>query len=335
MLSYRRDDSGLIAGRICDRLRTQYGRDAVYMDIDSAPIGVDYRTHIKDSLARCDVLLAVIGRHWLGTGDIGARRIDEPDDLVHLEVAHALARDIRVVPLLVEDAQMPSREELPEDLKGLKYRNALRIDSGVDFHHHLDRLCKAIEVALPASPPVTPPVLPPLTPTVLSPATVPAEANEASLPSPPGKKEAVTTISTPPPLPTTFAPALMEKKETPSHDRAPDRLKVLERSIQVLFPLAVLSLFAVVPIAVALSDRTRVSSLAMVPLVCSPLVPIASIILGHLTRKQIRRNPYPGADGLVTAGLVLGYAVLAICIITVIMGFARLGEDPYPRFRGD
>src|SRR6266404_2304670 len=111
LISYRRDDTGAITGRICDRLRARFGAERVYMDIDSNPIGVDYRSHIDESLRRCDVLLAVIGRHWLGTGDPGTRRIDDPSDLVRLEVTRALARSIRVVPILIDDTEMPSLEE--------------------------------------------------------------------------------------------------------------------------------------------------------------------------------------------------------------------------------
>src|ERR1700704_3279632 len=151
IISYRRDDTGAITGRICDRLRGRFGAESVYMDIDSNPIGVDYRSHIDDSLKRCDMLLAVIGRQWLGTGAAGSRRIDDPSDLVRLEVTRALARGIRVVPLLIDETEMPSLEELPEDLKGLKFRQAFRVDSGVDFHHHLDRLCAAIEAASPGA----------------------------------------------------------------------------------------------------------------------------------------------------------------------------------------
>jgi len=108
IISYRRDDSGAITGRICDRLRARFGAEKVYMDIDSNPIGVDYRSHIDDSLQRCDMLLAVIGPHWLGGGEVGARRIDDPGDLVRLEVTRALARGVRVVPLLIDETEMPS-----------------------------------------------------------------------------------------------------------------------------------------------------------------------------------------------------------------------------------
>jgi hypothetical protein len=117
------------------------------MDIDSNPIGVDYRAHIDESLKRCDMLLAVIGPKWLGTGGAGARRIDDPSDLVRLEVSSALTRGIRVVPILIDETEMPDVENLPEELKGLKFRQAFRVDSGVDFHHHLDRLCSAMAAA--------------------------------------------------------------------------------------------------------------------------------------------------------------------------------------------
>ncbi len=147
MISYRRGDSGPITGRIYDRLQARFGRDYVFMDLDSIPIGVDFRSYISDSLARCHILLVVIGPHWLATDSAGQRRIDAPNDFVRLEVAQALCKDTRIVPLLIDNTAMPSAETLPEDLRGLAFRNALRVDSGVDFHHHIDRLCAAIEAA--------------------------------------------------------------------------------------------------------------------------------------------------------------------------------------------
>jgi hypothetical protein len=147
MISYRRADSGSITGRIYDRLRAHFGPDHVFIDIDSIPMGTDYRRHIHSSIGHCDVLLPVIGPQWTGSGKIGQRRIDDPGDLVRLEVAHALERNIRVIPLLVDNARLPGTDELPDDLKSLRFRNALRVDSGIDFHHHIDRLCTAIETA--------------------------------------------------------------------------------------------------------------------------------------------------------------------------------------------
>ena len=43
---------------------------------------------------------------------------------------------------------MPSPESLPEEIRELAFRNAMRIDSGVDFHPHMDRLIQAIQLKL-------------------------------------------------------------------------------------------------------------------------------------------------------------------------------------------
>jgi TIR domain len=160
-ISYRREDTAPIAGRIYDRLQSIFGRDQVFLDFDSIPFGVDFRTHISESLNRCDTLLVIIGPHWSGASPDGSRRIDDPTDFVRAEVAQALARNIRVIPLLIDRTEMPSSSSLPEDLKSLAFCNALRVDSGADFHHHIDRLCSSLQTTL-SSP----------TPTVRSPQPV-------------------------------------------------------------------------------------------------------------------------------------------------------------------
>ena len=151
-ISYRREDSGPITGRICDRLQTAFGRDKVFMDIDSIPIGVDFRAHISHTLERCEALLVVIGGRWLGPKADGSNRIEEETDFVRLEVATALGRDILVIPLLVDQTHMPSAKLLPDDLKGIAFRNAMRIDSGIDFNHHMDRLCRSLQERRPTAP---------------------------------------------------------------------------------------------------------------------------------------------------------------------------------------
>jgi len=152
-ISYRREDTAPITGRIYDRLQAIFGRDRVFLDFDSIPFGVDFRTHISDSLNRCDTLLVVIGPHWSGASPDGSRRIDDPTDFVRLEVAQALAQNIRVIPLLIDRTDIPSSSSLPEDLKSLAFRNALRVDSGADFHHHIDRLCDSLQLTLSSSTP--------------------------------------------------------------------------------------------------------------------------------------------------------------------------------------
>jgi formylglycine-generating enzyme required for sulfatase activity len=143
-VSYRRQDSAAIAGRIFDRLRAHFGEDAIFMDIDSIPCGADFRAHISSAVDQCGVLLAVIGRKW--AGDSGSdRRIDDPRDFVRIEIESGLNRNLPVIPILVDRATMPDEADLPPSLQGLVYRNAIDVDQGRDFHHHVDRLIRGIE----------------------------------------------------------------------------------------------------------------------------------------------------------------------------------------------
>lgn len=120
-LSYRRQDRPAHAGRLYDRLVAEFGREQVFMDIDAIDLGVDFVDRINESVGSCDVLLALIGPEWL------SERMNDPHDFVRLEVATALKRDVRVVPLLVDGAAMPSAEELPDDLRALVRRHALEL----------------------------------------------------------------------------------------------------------------------------------------------------------------------------------------------------------------
>jgi ketosteroid isomerase-like protein len=147
-ISYRREDSTPVAGRLHDRLRAEFGQDNVFMDFDSIPYGVDFREHIKSTLERADVVVAVVGSGWLGGHKEASRRIDDPSDFVRLEIAGALRRGIPVIPILVDDTPMPKPDALPPDMQAFAFRNALILDTGIDFHHHADRLVAGIRQLL-------------------------------------------------------------------------------------------------------------------------------------------------------------------------------------------
>lgn len=149
-ISYRRDDSLPIAGRLYDRLQARFGKNEVFMDFDSIPPGIDFREKIMETIEQSDLVIAIIGPHWLGTKSDGARRIDDPTDFVRLEIDYALKKRIPVIPLLVNNTPMPSASTLPTELQTLAYRNALPLDTGLDFHVHVDRLINGI-CALPGS----------------------------------------------------------------------------------------------------------------------------------------------------------------------------------------
>jgi TIR domain len=158
-ISYRREDSLPVAGRLYDRLQTEFGKGNVFMDFDSIPYGVDFRDHIKQMIDQSKVLVAMIGPDWVGRRRHRTRRIDDPADFVRLEIAYALNRKLPIIPVLVSNAQMPSPEQLPEDIRGLAFRNGLSLDVGIDFHHHAERLAVAINRILTTAESPKPPDL--------------------------------------------------------------------------------------------------------------------------------------------------------------------------------
>ena len=98
------------------------------MDVAAIELGRDFRKAIDQSVANCSVLLAMIGLEWLEAKDAtGARRLDNPNDFVRIELASVLRRDIPVIPVLVRGAKMPHVEQLPDDLKELAFRNAVEL----------------------------------------------------------------------------------------------------------------------------------------------------------------------------------------------------------------
>ena len=149
-VSYRRQETSHLAGRLYDRLADRFGNSQVFIDVDTIEPGVDFAEEIFRAVAACKVLLAVIGPDWLtATDERGRRRLDDPDDIVRLEIEAALARDVRVIPILVEGAVMPTRLDLPESVAGLARRNALLIRHE-SFRYDVDRLVTAMERVLAA-----------------------------------------------------------------------------------------------------------------------------------------------------------------------------------------
>jgi formylglycine-generating enzyme required for sulfatase activity len=139
-ISYRRDDAGGYSLLLFERLSKHFGRGRVFMDIDTIEPGVDFAHVIEKAVGSCDALIALIGKQWLNIHDEnGRRRIDNPEDYVRLEIAAALRRDIRVIPVLVRGARMPNSDELPDPLKGLARRNAYEL-SDTRFAYDLDQL---------------------------------------------------------------------------------------------------------------------------------------------------------------------------------------------------
>ena len=146
-VSYRRDDVPDTVGRIYDNLVGVFGSAHVFKDVDSIPLGHDFRTVIDHAVAQCDVMLVVIGPQWLSVDLRGRRRLDDPDDFVRLEIEAALRRGIPIIPMLAMGARFPAPQEMPEPIAGLSYRNGLSIRSDPDFHRDMERACNAVRAA--------------------------------------------------------------------------------------------------------------------------------------------------------------------------------------------
>ena len=149
-ISYRREDSAFPAGWLYDRLCAHLGSDNVFKDVDSIDPGDDFDRVIGDAVGSCQVLLALIGDRWLDITDgTGHRRLDDPEDFVRLEIEAALRRDVRVIPILVGRAPLPSSEQLPDSLRGLIRRHAIELSPN-RFEPDVARLVRRIDKTLAA-----------------------------------------------------------------------------------------------------------------------------------------------------------------------------------------
>jgi len=146
-ISYRRDDSLDITGRIFDRLAAHFGREAVFRDIDNIPLGVDFRRHIDGVLGQSDIILAIVGPRWIGPR-ASQSRLASAADPVRLEIETALKKGKPLIPVLVSRAAMPHPDQLPESLHDFAFRNAIQVDAGQDFDVHIGRLIRGMDELL-------------------------------------------------------------------------------------------------------------------------------------------------------------------------------------------
>jgi hypothetical protein len=149
-ISYRREDSSGYAGRLFDILSAHFGKENTYMDLDTIQGGDNYATVIEDKVGQCDALLAVIGERWLAcTGADGSRRLDLAHDYVRMEIAKALERGVRVIPVLVGGAKMPHQPDLPDDLRLLALHQAMDLRDA-HFHTDADQLMDVLKQTVPS-----------------------------------------------------------------------------------------------------------------------------------------------------------------------------------------
>jgi hypothetical protein len=140
-ISYRRDDSTTITGRIYDWLRLRLPARSVFFDLQSVEYGADFVKRIHRSIDQSKTMLVIIGPHW-------QERDGGPSQYVRLEVETARSKGLQIVPVLVEGVKLPLPEQLPESLAFLNALNAAEVRSGKDFQPDMEALVKSVGIPL-------------------------------------------------------------------------------------------------------------------------------------------------------------------------------------------
>jgi hypothetical protein len=112
-------------------LAERFGKEALFRDLEIGP-GLDFVDVITKSIERCNAVLVVIGARWLEDKPYGQRRIDQESDVVRQEILAALRTsgkraEMRVIPVLIQQACLPQSEMLPDQLRPLVRRNAIEL----------------------------------------------------------------------------------------------------------------------------------------------------------------------------------------------------------------
>lgn len=145
-ISYRRADSRDWANKLYKHLSMRFGEDLIFQDVDDIKLGTDFLKAIRQELKTCQVFLVIIGVNWLFDKQ-NNRRLDDPKDVLRMEVTEALASKSTVIPVLVGRVNMPSIEDLPIPLKPLVQLQgiSLREDKWIpDVEELIERLRELI-----------------------------------------------------------------------------------------------------------------------------------------------------------------------------------------------
>lgn len=143
-INYRREETSAVAGRLHYRLDARLGTPS-FLDIDSIQPGMDFAEAIGEAIASSHIMLVLMGENWAAsTGSSGRRLIYNPSDYVRLELEAALRQSVYVIPVLVDDAEMPDPEDLPQSLMAFVRLKPMRLRRD-NFRQDADRLIDEIK----------------------------------------------------------------------------------------------------------------------------------------------------------------------------------------------
>ena len=139
-LCYRREDTKYIVGRLRDSLSSALGRENIFFDVDSLPLGLDYEDEISRSMRTMDLVIVLMGPRWR------LDRLAEADDPVRLEIEAGMATGHPVVPVMLEDTTMPEADELPESLASFRRRHGQVIRADPYFDQDVEALMRRLGI---------------------------------------------------------------------------------------------------------------------------------------------------------------------------------------------
>jgi hypothetical protein len=145
-ISYRRSDAQSASRQLAEALKQRFGPGHVFFDTSDIAAGVEWRNDTIARVRASDVVLAVIGPHWAATADDRSRRslLDRADeDVVRLEIETAFTHGAIVIPVLVDDAEMPVREALPRPFRPLVEAQAQTLHH-TSWDRDVDALAEAV-----------------------------------------------------------------------------------------------------------------------------------------------------------------------------------------------
>jgi hypothetical protein len=119
-ISYRRVDAEYAAGALGRELRSHFGDEQVFRDKEDVGGGVAWRQEVLHEIDRNSVLLVLIEKDWANAKDAqGRRRLDNTDDPLRLEITDGLKEGAVILPILLENAQMPDEEGIAAGVAAL------------------------------------------------------------------------------------------------------------------------------------------------------------------------------------------------------------------------
>jgi hypothetical protein len=146
-ISYRREDTEGSAGRLFDRLVARYGEDFIFVDLNSIEPAADWLRTIDETIRSSSIVIALIGPRYLSVDSLGRRRLDDERDYVRREIRTAIEHGVRLLPVLVQGANMVAGDSLPTDIRALSDVQPAHLDSRY-YDQDIGRLFRTIDEML-------------------------------------------------------------------------------------------------------------------------------------------------------------------------------------------